>query len=88
MFLDTIVQNDVDAMKEIRDMASSETAGGHIEHMNHCFDYLRQSIICAGDMAIEWPKEEPSGERVADDGWGIPHEGKYWAKSPFAEPAG
>ena len=22
-------------------------------HVNHCFDYIRQAIMCAGDMSIE-----------------------------------
>ncbi|KAJ0413628.1 hypothetical protein BJY00DRAFT_319625 [Aspergillus carlsbadensis] len=78
MFLDAIVQNDSTSMEEIRTMMSSEIAGDHIGHINHCFDYLRQSIMCAGDMAIEWPRAEPSGERIVVDGWGIPHECEDW----------
>lgn len=48
------------------------------DHMAHCFDYLRQSIMCAGDMTLEWPKEGPNGERLVVDGWGIQHQCKDW----------
>ncbi|GAB7350328.1 hypothetical protein MBLNU459_g0960t1 [Dothideomycetes sp. NU459] len=48
------------------------------EHVHHCFDYLRQTLQCAGDMAIEWPREEPDGRRFAVDGWDIPHECRSW----------
>ena len=49
------------------------------EHIHHCFDYLRQTIQCAGDMSIEWAREAPEGvQRKAVDGWGIPHECKNW----------
>jgi hypothetical protein len=26
---------------------------GYIGHIGHCFDYVRQSILCAGDMTPE-----------------------------------
>ena len=52
--------------------------GPHGQHVGHCFDYLRQSIMCAGDMSMEWPRTEPDGRRVAVDGWGIPHQCKSW----------
>jgi hypothetical protein len=48
------------------------------EHVGHCFDYLRQGIMCGGDMALEWPRDEPDGRRIAVDGWGIQHECKSW----------
>lgn len=51
-----------------------------IDHMAHCFDYLRQSIMCAGDMTLEWPKEGSSGERLLVDGWGIQHQCKSWVR--------
>ena len=47
-------------------------------HVHHCFDYLRQTIMCAGDMSMEWPRTEADGRRVAVDGWGIPHTCKSW----------
>ncbi|KAI4799429.1 hypothetical protein E4T44_11617 [Aureobasidium sp. EXF-8845] len=48
------------------------------EHVSHCFDYLRQTLQCAGDMALEWPRKEEDGNRFAVDGWGIPHECRSW----------
>ncbi|KAG9946164.1 hypothetical protein KCU85_g6709, partial [Aureobasidium melanogenum] len=48
------------------------------EHVSHCFDYLRQTLQCAGDMALEWPRKEADGSRFAVDGWGIPHECRSW----------
>lgn len=48
------------------------------DHMAHCFDYLRQSLMCHGDMTLEWPRTEPDGRRVVVDGWGIEHQCKDW----------
>lgn len=36
-------------------------------HSAHCFDYLRQSIMCAGDTNLE-------GKTEAGPGWGSEHE--------------
>ncbi|KAI2469843.1 hypothetical protein F4781DRAFT_201864 [Annulohypoxylon bovei var. microspora] len=36
-------------------------------HSAHCFDYLRQSVMCAADVNLE-------GETEAGPGWGSPHE--------------
>lgn len=37
--------------------------------MVHCFDYLRQSLLCAGDVALEGDTAENKGA----DGWGYVH---------------
>lgn len=51
-----------------------------VDHAQHCFDYLRQSIMCAGDMTIEHAREPPLGEkRVTTDGWGVEHQCKDWS---------
>jgi hypothetical protein len=42
-------------------------------HINHCYDYLRQAIMCSGDMTLEWAIEESDGSRRQVDGWSIPH---------------
>lgn len=34
--------------------------------------------MCAGDMTVEWPREEEDGRRFAFDGWGIKHECRSW----------
>ncbi|KAK5163963.1 uncharacterized protein LTR77_010359 [Saxophila tyrrhenica] len=49
-----------------------------VPHMYHCLDYIRQALMCAGDLTIEWPREEEDGRRFAFDGWGITHECKSW----------
>ncbi|OTB03150.1 hypothetical protein M426DRAFT_321953 [Hypoxylon sp. CI-4A] len=36
-------------------------------HSSHCFDYIRQSIMCAGDTNLE-------GETETGPGWGSKHE--------------
>jgi hypothetical protein len=78
MFLDAIDKNSTQDMLNIKEMFIKMD---HAEHMNHCFDYLRQTIQCGGDMAMEWPRTEPNGLRIAVDGWGIPHECKDWVGS-------
>ncbi|GAB7363420.1 hypothetical protein MBLNU230_g3696t1 [Neophaeotheca triangularis] len=50
---------------------------GH--HIHHCFDYIRQALMCAADMTPEWPMEGPEGEKSAVNGWGIEHECKDWS---------
>lgn len=39
-------------------------------HVTHCFDYLRQSVLCAGDSALEGKSEMVQG---MTDGWGNEH---------------
>lgn len=75
MFLDAIEKGDEAKLKDIKHMFIDMD---HADHMLHCFDYLRQTISCAGDMTMEWPRTEPNGQRFAVDGWGIPHECKDW----------
>ena len=40
------------------------------DHMVHCFDYLRQAIVCSADTALEPYKTEVDGV----DGYGAPHQ--------------
>lgn len=45
---------------------------GDVErHVTHCYDYLRQSIYCAGDSAMEG-KSRVKGLEMTD-GWGDVH---------------
>ncbi|KAK5997736.1 Oxidase ustYa [Cladobotryum mycophilum] len=49
------------------------------QHIGHCFDYLRQAIMCAGDMTLESAETSPDGKvRASVDGWGIEHKCKSW----------
>jgi len=75
MFLDAIVGNDTSVRQGIVDLFHK---GDHADHIHHCYDYLRQTISCGGDMTMEWPRTEKDGRRFAVDGWGIPHECKNW----------
>ncbi|KAF2770693.1 hypothetical protein EJ03DRAFT_247723, partial [Teratosphaeria nubilosa] len=43
------------------------------EHIRHCFAYLAQAILCAGDTTVEWARVLEGGERLDVDGWGVPH---------------
>ncbi|KAF5581443.1 hypothetical protein FPANT_8916 [Fusarium pseudoanthophilum] len=42
-------------------------------HMNHCFDYLRQSIMCAGDVALEGQQTTFAKAIPGSDGWDAMH---------------
>lgn len=46
-----------------------------IKHTKHCFDYLQQSIRCAGLMQVELPQ---GPDRNIFDGYGSPHTCKRW----------
>lgn len=59
-------QVDADARKHVLEQS---------RHMDHCFDYLRQGIMCAGDTTLEWPKE---GSKGVVDGWGVTHQCRDW----------
>ncbi|CZT25821.1 uncharacterized protein RCC_11490 [Ramularia collo-cygni] len=89
---DVAVFHQLHCLTKIREHASllrfalgkNDTAGFHkiispqVDHMAHCFDYLRQSIMCAGDLTLEWPKEGSNGEHLVVDGWGVQHQCKDW----------
>ncbi|OAL00796.1 hypothetical protein IQ06DRAFT_275715 [Phaeosphaeriaceae sp. SRC1lsM3a] len=47
-------------------------------HINHCFEYMRQAIMCAGDVALEgaattFPAGEGGEDRGGSDGWDARH---------------
>ena len=68
---------DRDNMEEIYEMLLHPQE----DHVFHCFDYIRQALMCAGDMTIEWPRKEKDGRRFAVDGWGITHQCKDWVRT-------
>ncbi|RDA89722.1 hypothetical protein CP533_6849 [Ophiocordyceps camponoti-saundersi (nom. inval.)] len=54
-----------------------DARGGKFEeipprHLIHCWDYLRQSIMCAGDTSLEWVSEHQPLPN-ATTGWGFQH---------------
>ena len=42
-------------------------------HVNHCFEYLRQSIMCCGDTALEGQQTTFPDGWVGSDGWDAKH---------------
>ncbi|KAI0203470.1 hypothetical protein F4808DRAFT_416689 [Astrocystis sublimbata] len=39
-------------------------------HLSHCWDFLRQSIMCHGDTTLEWVH----GDNPGSSGWGYEHQ--------------
>jgi hypothetical protein len=51
------------------------------EHLEHCLDFLRQGIMCAGDLSIEVPKRLHDPTKTPPfhvDGWGTKHLCRSW----------
>ncbi len=44
------------------------------DHIYHCFDYIRQTIMCHGDTTLEKAKTVDGKLMRAVDGWGVTHE--------------
>ncbi|EFQ31906.1 hypothetical protein CGRA01v4_13076 [Colletotrichum graminicola] len=42
-------------------------------HLQHCFEYLRQAIMCAGDVALEGMQTTFPPGWTGSDGWGAKH---------------
>lgn len=42
-----------------------------MEHLTHCWDYLRQGIMCASDTSLEWVPAPPNN--IGSTGWGYQH---------------
>ncbi|KAL5411958.1 hypothetical protein PMIN06_003885 [Paraphaeosphaeria minitans] len=55
-------------------------------HVNHCFEYIRQAVMCAGDVALEgaattFPGDPVTGEDLGgSDGWDAKHVCKDYAQ--------
>jgi hypothetical protein len=45
-------------------------------HIIHCFDYMRQSVMCAADVAIEGLETTAPDHNGGSDGWDAKH-GKF-----------
>lgn len=48
--------------------------GVEVRHVEHCFDYLRQGVLCAGDATLEGPDE--GGSSLT--GYGVEHRCRSW----------
>jgi hypothetical protein len=44
------------------------------DHMEHCFSYLRQAVLCGSDATLESPDPEVRAIR----GWGFDHDCYNW----------
>ncbi|KAK2601508.1 hypothetical protein N8I77_010955 [Diaporthe amygdali] len=58
-----------------------EEIKGDIGHYSHCFDFLRQAIMCAGDTTLEGVQhsENPLIKNTQGaDGWGATHNCRNW----------
>ncbi|RYN24796.1 hypothetical protein AA0117_g7693 [Alternaria alternata] len=44
-------------------------------HVNHCFDYLRQAVMCAGDLSLE---HSVVPDEFGFNGWGTSHQCAGW----------
>lgn len=72
-------------LKTVRAQLASLVNGWSVDdplafHADHCFDYLRQNIMCAADLTLEKARVDPDGHRRATDGWGTIHHCKDWDK--------
>ncbi|KAM7192069.1 protein of unknown function (DUF3328) domain containing protein [Naviculisporaceae sp. PSN 640] len=49
------------------------------DHVYHCIDYIRQSIMCSGDSTLEKARVGEEGEVVRGvDGWDVTHQCRDW----------
>ncbi|KAK0755073.1 hypothetical protein B0T18DRAFT_314850 [Schizothecium vesticola] len=45
----------------------------HDWHMTHCFDYMRQAILCSADVALEGRETTFPDDNGGSDGWDAKH---------------
>ncbi|KFY79155.1 hypothetical protein V499_01814 [Pseudogymnoascus sp. VKM F-103] len=61
-----------DAFGRDRDVSENQAAENNL---GHCFDYLRQAIMCTGDTTLETALVNADGDVIPGfDGWGDVHE--------------
>ncbi|KAK7719078.1 hypothetical protein SLS63_010228 [Diaporthe eres] len=66
---------DDDALSLLNHKPDEPPVEPNLEHLNHCWEYLRQGLMCNADVTLEWHKY---GEE-AGTGWGYQHQCKDWA---------
>ncbi|KAJ4419385.1 hypothetical protein N0V82_004967 [Gnomoniopsis sp. IMI 355080] len=74
----TSVTHQLHCLYNILEVYSSLTSGQSIEeqmkgHLPHCFEYLRQSIMCCGDTALEGQHTTFPNGIIGSDGWDAKH---------------
>lgn len=58
-------------------LSGKQKTASHSGHIGHCFDYLRQAIMCAADTTLEWAIPNKASVRTVD-GWGVTHDCRSW----------
>jgi hypothetical protein len=49
-----------------------------LAHIEHCFSYLRQGILCAGDLTLEGPDMLDGKVQQTLQGWNVTHTCSDW----------
>ncbi|KAI1269756.1 hypothetical protein F5Y18DRAFT_109191 [Xylariaceae sp. FL1019] len=57
-----------------------EIPDDHHWHMIHCFDYMRQAIMCSADTALEGLETTFPDHNGGSDGWDSKHVCKDWSQ--------
>ena len=63
----------------IRTVEGIEPTPYAVQHAEHCFDYLRQGVMCAGDTTLEGPDREVLPNESPLRGWNVTHLCKDWS---------
>lgn len=61
------------------DTGTTHHAHNHPGRPDHCFDYLRQLVMCNLDLTYESARVDLDGVRRVADGWGTVHQCKDWS---------
>lgn len=65
-----------DVIKKYETHSKSRFAGAGHEY--HCIDYLRQSIMCAGDTTLDYAEAHEDGTRAGFSGANSTHQCRDW----------
>ena len=49
-----------------------------LSHVKHCFNYLRQALMCAADMTFEVLQVAGDDAMPGVNGWGVEHVCRDW----------
>ncbi|KAI1763305.1 hypothetical protein GGR53DRAFT_497994 [Hypoxylon sp. FL1150] len=52
---------------------------GDFRHMDHCVEYIRQAIMCHGDLTLEPLMPEATRTSIESDTWGSKHYCRDWS---------
>lgn len=61
------------------DSRRPEDTSQAVKHASHCFEYLRQAILCAADDTLEGPNPDRIGGDSLLQVWGVHHKCQSWA---------